>query len=91
MYTILLSIKEKTVTLTLKKGEEEIAQSVWQEENNLNEKLLLAIDELLTKHNLAPKTIEKIDLDLDIPESWSTARIAKTVANMWQTQHGENT
>jgi hypothetical protein len=50
------------------------------EERDLSEKLLRSIDALLKENKVNQKHIEKIELQSDIGEPYTTYRIAKMVA-----------
>ena len=49
------------------------------EERNLSEKLLPGIDDLLEKNRFSSRDIERMELESDLDDSWTTHRIAKSV------------
>lgn len=76
---LIIEIKNKTVKIILLKNNKVIDNLIFAEDYNLSEKLLPAIDKLLKKNKLAPKDIEKVTVETDTPESFTTSRIAKAV------------
>ena len=54
---------------------------LFPEENNLSDKLLSSISELLGRHNLFPKNIEATKLETDLTDGFTTYRIAKIIVD----------
>lgn len=76
---IVVSIKNKTIKLSLM-DENVIKDSILiSDEHKLSEEMLPAIDELLKKNGIAVKDVEKMALDSDLGENFTTHRIALTV------------
>jgi tRNA A37 threonylcarbamoyladenosine modification protein TsaB len=73
-------IKNKLVQIILEEKGKNIDRLSFPEENNLSEKLLPCLDELLKKNKLEPKDVKKVIADVETPESFTTSRIAKAVA-----------
>jgi len=77
---ILIDIKNGEIKIFLKKKSilDEIS---FHDEHNLTEKLLPKIDKLLERNKLQIADIKKASVTSDSPDSYTTARIAKTVVN----------
>jgi tRNA A37 threonylcarbamoyladenosine modification protein TsaB len=73
-------VKDKRINLVLRREEEFIDSLFWQEGDNLSQKLVLKIDELIKRNNLTSSEIEKIKVKTNISEKFTTVRIAKVVA-----------
>jgi tRNA A37 threonylcarbamoyladenosine modification protein TsaB len=78
-----IQILNKQITLLLKDKKTIIDSMDFPEERQLSEKLLPAIDKLIRKNKLKTEDIEKIKVESDLGENFTTCRIAKTVANTW--------
>ena len=79
-----IEIKGRMTSLVLEKIKgEEIDRVGWNEENNLSRVILSEIDSLLLKNNIAVDDIKEVLVDSDIPDKFTTARIAKAVANVF--------
>ena len=74
---LLLTVQHLRVTVSLKKGEILLDEMSWNDQRDLLEKLLSNIDALLKRNKLKITGIEKFELDIDVPDSYSTYRIAK--------------
>jgi tRNA A37 threonylcarbamoyladenosine modification protein TsaB len=77
--TITLALKEKDVTLVLTEKGEMIAQKKWCDNNDLLERFFPALDELLRENALVCENIEEFLLTTQIPQGYTTARIARTI------------
>lgn len=76
---IKITIKNQEVKISLLTVKENkvIDEIIFREERNISEKLLPSIDKILKRHKLVSKDINKIDLETDLGESFTTYRIAK--------------
>ncbi len=80
---ILIKIKEKKVRILLfENGAEKDAVEI-AEEHSLSRELLPKIDELLKRNKLSTKDAESVHVESDQDESFTTTRIARTVAEAW--------
>ncbi|GBE17015.1 hypothetical protein BMS3Abin15_00848 [bacterium BMS3Abin15] len=77
-----IHLKKEKITLQLKDNKKVIGSSLWNDENNLSEKLLPEIDKLIRKNKINKENI-KLTVKTDIPAGYTTTRIAKSVANAW--------
>lgn len=84
---IIITIKDKKVSIILleRKVEKDALKIV--EEHSLSQKLLPSIDKLLKRNNLTAKDIKKMRVASDQDNTFTTTRIAKTVAEAWNFSH----
>ncbi|MCD6149946.1 hypothetical protein J7J13_04165 [bacterium] len=75
-----LCLKKEKNILYLIDGEKIVDQFFWKEESNISQKLLLEIDKIIKKNKLKLDGVKKLEVKSDIPASYTTVRIAKTVA-----------
>jgi len=80
---ILIKIRDKKIRVILLNNRKETDFVNIQEERNLSEKLLPEISCLLERNKLHSQDIAKIQMDSDQGETFTTTRIAKTVADVW--------
>lgn len=75
-----IKIDDNEIRIILKKGDNIADEVFWKEDRNLSQRLLAEIDNLLKKNNLNPYDIKKMKVETEIPDKFTTVRIAKTVA-----------
>ena len=80
---ILIEIKNKKTKIILLDGKKEIDSVDIIEEYSLSKKLLPEIDRIIKKNNLTTGDIKQIKVKSDQSDSFTTTRIAKSVANAW--------
>lgn len=80
---ITIKIKNRAVELILKKNKKVLDMHKFPDEFHLSEELLPEIDKLLKKNKLVPVDIQKITVQSDLGENFTTCRIAKAVAKAW--------
>ncbi len=86
-----IKIKNKIVSIGLMgKSDEILDRIVLSEERRLSEDLLPSIDDLLKKNNLEPKDVEKMTLESDMGENFTTYRIAKAVVDAFNWANRNN-
>lgn len=76
-------LEKSNVKLAIKDGGKVVAQSGWDGDLSLSERLLSEIDSLLKKNNIAKEKIEKAAAIYDGESSVTSARIVQTVADAW--------
>ncbi|MFZ2975975.1 MAG: hypothetical protein WA055_05120 [Candidatus Moraniibacteriota bacterium] len=81
---ILIKIQERKVRIVLLQDKEEVDFLDIIEEHSLSEKLLPEIDRMLRKNKLQLEDIEKVTVDSDQGDNFTTTRITKSVANAWE-------
>ncbi|KKP78424.1 MAG: hypothetical protein A2271_05140 [Candidatus Moranbacteria bacterium RIFOXYA12_FULL_35_19] len=81
---IIIKIKERKISIRLLQNKKEVDFLDIVEEHSLSEKLLPEIDKLLRKNKLKPENIEKVQVESDLGDNFTTTRIAKSVANAWE-------
>lgn len=81
--TLEIILEKSNVRLAVKDGLRVAASSGWEGDLSLSEKLLLEIDNLLKKNNIAKEEIKKTIAIYDSESSVTSARIVQTVADAW--------
>ena len=76
-----IQIKNNITSVNIFQGKKLVNQIVLEEINHLSDQLLPMIDQLLQKNKVTLADIQKIDSDLDIPETFTSSRIVKAVVN----------
>ena len=80
---ILIEIKDKKVKIKLLQGRKEVDFLDITDEYQLSERLLPEIDQFLSKNNLKPEKINKINIKTDQNDNFTSTRIVKSVINTW--------
>lgn len=80
---ILITIKEKKVKIKLLDGKKEVDSLEIVEDHSLSKQLLPEIDTLLKRNGLEVREVENVRVSSDQDESFTTTRIARTVAETW--------
>ena len=78
---LVVDIHNKIVKIILLEDKKEQDYLEFSEENNLSDKLLSSVDELLQKNKLSAKDVEKMELETDLTDGFTTYRIAKAVVD----------
>ena len=74
-----IEIKHPQITLNLYDGEKVKDKIIWDDQNDLSTKLLVAIDKILKESKIEKESLEKIEVKSD-KQSYTSTRIAKTVS-----------
>lgn len=69
--------------IALQAGKKMLDSMAWKDANNLSRELLQKIDFLLRKNKLKPQNVSKMTVKSDIPTGYTSVRIAKTVAKLF--------
>ena len=77
-------VEESTTNVILLCDLEEIAKMRIEPNRELLEKLLPAVDTLLAAQKIAPRDIADVRVESDLPDGYSSRRIAETVAGVWK-------
>jgi len=80
---ILIKIQEKKVKIVLWDGKKEMDSLEITEEHALSQELLPKIDALLKRNKLKPEEVVKMQVESDQGDAFTTTRLAKTVAEVW--------
>ncbi|QQS15585.1 MAG: hypothetical protein IPK84_04425 [Candidatus Moraniibacteriota bacterium] len=78
-----LHVEEVVTDVVLFRGSEEVSRVRIEPNRELLEKLLPAVDALLAAQEIAPRDIADIRVESDLPDGYSSRRIAETVAGVW--------
>jgi tRNA A37 threonylcarbamoyladenosine modification protein TsaB len=82
-----LSLNEKEVSLVLQDDNKIIDKKQWTDENNLLEKFFPILEEMLVHNDLTIESIDEFILDTNLPEGYTTARIAQTIIKTLKFAH----
>ncbi len=82
-----LEVKEKNIKLVLLDGEKSLDETRWTDENNLLEKFFPIFDDMLVRNHMIVEDIDEFVLDTNIPDGYTTARIAQTIIKTLQFAH----
>lgn len=77
-------VEESATDVILLCGLEEIAKMRIEPNRELLEKLLPAVDTLLAAQKITPRDIADVHVESDLPDGYSSRRIAETVAGVWK-------
>lgn len=80
---LVLDVREEETIISLLDNEVEIEKSLITPNRELSEKLLSEIDALLRRKNVLPESVASIRVCSELPDGYSSRRIAETVASMW--------
>ena len=83
---IILCVGEAVTDVVLSCEGEEIGRMRIEPNRELLEKILLAIDELLTKRGVSPSDIDDVRVESNLPDGYSSRRVAETVSSVWKSQ-----
>jgi tRNA A37 threonylcarbamoyladenosine modification protein TsaB len=78
---IVIEIKNKITKLILKKDQKVLDEVVFGVEENISEKLLPNFDALLERNKLTLKDIEKVEVETDLGDTFTSRRIAEAMKN----------
>ncbi|NTU66366.1 MAG: hypothetical protein HGB08_00415 [Candidatus Moranbacteria bacterium] len=79
--TITIEIKNKVAKIILKDGGKVLDELVFPDEYRISKELLPGIESLLRKNSLEAADIEKVDVETDLGETFTSRRIAEATAN----------
>ncbi|MFZ1735792.1 MAG: hypothetical protein WAU31_02570 [Candidatus Moraniibacteriota bacterium] len=80
----LFHVEEVATHVVLFRGAEEIGRVRIEPNRELLEKILPVIDGLLLEHKLLPSDITDVKVESELPDGYSSRRIAETVAGVWK-------
>ncbi len=83
-YSFRLEIGREGSKLALIEEEREISAREWPEARDMGHQLFEAIDSLLKESGIAPTDVTRFTIETDIPESFTSVRIAQSVAKAWE-------
>lgn len=83
MYIFKLIITKDQSKLTLLKDEQVLAEKSWDEARDMGKRLFEGIAQLLKENNLQPIDVSDFVVDSDMPEGYTSMRIAETVKRVY--------
>jgi len=84
MYTFKLVITKKRSILALLKDGGVLAEKSWQEGRDMGRRLFEGMEELLKENDLKPIDVSDFVVDSEMPEGYTSMRIAETVKKVYQ-------
>jgi hypothetical protein len=78
---IIIEIKTGKIRIILKEGDFVRDELVFLEDQNISEKLWPYIDDLLRRNKISIEEIEKMEVDSDLEDTYTSRRIAEAAAN----------
>lgn len=75
-----LKIEKENSELTLLEDDTLVAVRYWPEERGSGRAILTAIDGILAEMDMTPEMVDHFELDLNLPETYTSSRIAKTIS-----------
>ncbi|MDO8565911.1 MAG: hypothetical protein Q7S04_01860 [Candidatus Moranbacteria bacterium] len=82
-YFFELKITKEQSALVLKCSEEILGKKEWQEGRDMGRRLFEGIAELLKESNLKPIDVSDFVVETDMPEGYTSMRIAETVKKVY--------
>ncbi|MEI7750063.1 MAG: hypothetical protein WCJ25_03600 [Candidatus Moraniibacteriota bacterium] len=79
-----LEIGREGSRLALMEETREVSSRAWPEARDMGHQLFEAIDELLKESCIAPTDVTRFNIETDVPESFTSVRIAQSVAKAWE-------
>ncbi|NTV55345.1 MAG: hypothetical protein HGA16_02490 [Candidatus Moranbacteria bacterium] len=83
-HSFLLNIGKESSRLVLLKDGKGVSLRKWPEARDMGHQLFEAIDGLLKESGVVPTDVTHFDIETDIPESFTSVRIAQSVAKAWE-------
>lgn len=78
-YIFSLKITKEKSKLSLFCGNEKMTSIEWPEGRDTGRRLFEAMEKLLSENNLKPEQVSDFTIDSEMPENYTSARIAETV------------
>lgn len=85
-FIIFFHVEEAVTDVVLFCDGKELDRVRIEPNRELLEKILPTINEFLTKQGVSPSDIEDIRVESDLPDGYSSRRIAETFMNVWKSQ-----
>lgn len=83
MYRFHATVDKGETTLQLLREGEVVGERRFAEKRDMSERLPEAVEGLLSEHRLAPGDVAAFEVDSRMPETFTSARIAQTVARVY--------
>jgi hypothetical protein len=82
-YIFTLHLKKDSSTLTLSQDGVVRGERSWPEARDMGRRLFESLAELLKGHDLKPEMVEDFVVESELPEIYTSARIAETVKRVY--------
>jgi hypothetical protein len=80
---LVLAVHKEEISLKLEREGGMAEKVVLEDAHTLAERLLPAVDGLLSRHGLKPEDVEGFEVESSLPEGYSARRIAETAARVF--------
>ncbi|MDO8529192.1 MAG: hypothetical protein Q7S18_00815 [bacterium] len=78
-----IELSQEKICLKLFQNKKLVDSLTFHEKENLSQTLLVNLDKLLKRNKIAKNQLERISLTGDIPDFYTSSRIAKTLEKTW--------
>lgn len=82
-HTFHLKIEKEKSHLSLMKDDNALAAEEWPEDRDMGRRLFTAIAELLEQNSLKPEQVSDFIVDSEMPDNYTSMRIAETVKKVY--------
>lgn len=82
-YIFKLNVRKERSALSLLRDDKEIGKHEWLEGRDMGRRLFEGIAGLLEENNLKPEEVSDVVIDSEIPENYTSMRIAETVRKVY--------
>jgi hypothetical protein len=82
-YIFTLHLQKESSRLILLKDGVSIAERSWPEARDMGRQLFVAMADLLREHDLKPEAISDFVVESELPDVYTSARIAETVKKVY--------
>lgn len=83
VYTFHLKIEKEKSHLSLMQDGDVMMSKEWPEGRDMGRRLFAAIAELLEENNLSPEQVTDFIVDSEMPDNYTSMRIAETVKKVY--------
>lgn len=82
-YSFRLTVRKEASSLDLLKDGSVVATRGWGESRDMGQRLFVSIAEVLTEHGLKPEEVGEFTIDSEVPDNYTSMRIAETVKKVY--------
>lgn len=83
MHTFKLHLQKTSSTLTLLKEGEVVSERTWPEARDMGRRLFESMAEILKEEGLKPKDVADFMVESELPDVYTSTRIAETVKKVY--------
>jgi len=75
-----INLNKEKISILLKNNRKPIDEIILNEKNNLSNILLKELDSIIKRNKISKNQIKNVSVKSDLPDSYTSARIAKSIA-----------